>query len=314
MAKVLAMGDMLVEIMREEIGQGLDIPGRFLGPYPSGAPVIFAGALARLGMDTGFIGSVGNDDFGQLILDRLSKEGVEVSHVAVWENETTGVAFVAYFADGTRKFIYHVGDAAAGKITESQTEPIFLEQFDHLHVMGTALSINSDWQRAVMRAVQTIKRNGGKISFDPNLRPEMLQTESIKKICEAVLDLTDLFLPSEAEIRVFGDPQRLISQGLEAVAIKRGVQGSTIVTPLKKFDIPAFSVDEVDPTGAGDCFGAGFIKGYYEGWGWEKIGRFANAVGALSVTQRGPMEGAPAYQKAIQLMNTNNKPTVCKRM
>ncbi|MFQ5794003.1 MAG: sugar kinase [Candidatus Bipolaricaulia bacterium] len=284
------------------MGQDLKSPGIFMGPYPSGAPVIFAGALSKLGVNTSFIGSVGNDAFGKVILTKLKEDGVKTVKTKVWAEETTGVAFVAYFEDGSRKFIYHVSQAAAGKIGEEQIEARYLQRFNHLHVMGTALSINEDWQRAVYKAAQVIKNAGGKISFDPNLRPEMLEIESVKEICFSILDLTDIFLPGEQEISVFGDEDELLEKGIEVIAIKRGSRGSTIVTEKETIDIPPFEIQEVDPTGAGDCYDAGFIKGYYEGWDWKEMGRFANAVGALAVTQRGPMEGAPTFQETIEFI------------
>ena len=117
--RVLVMGDMLVEIMREEVGVSLKEKGRFLGPYPSGAPVIFAGCLANMGLYTSFVGSVGDDEFGEAILERLDRDGVDTDKVQVLEDETTGVAFVTYFVNGDRKFIFHAKNAAAGKVDEN---------------------------------------------------------------------------------------------------------------------------------------------------------------------------------------------------
>ena len=81
MTDILIMGEMLVEIMREKEGTQLYDQGVFLGPYPSGAPAICIDTAARLGCRTAIIGGVGKDDFGRCLLERLKKDGVDVSHV-----------------------------------------------------------------------------------------------------------------------------------------------------------------------------------------------------------------------------------------
>ncbi len=73
--------------------------------------------------------------------------------------------------------------------------------------------------------------------------------------------------------------------------LKRGRLGCTVYTPEGREDVPAFSVEEVDPTGAGDCFDAGFLCGRLEGRSLEESARLAAAVGALNTQAFGPMEG-----------------------
>lgn len=108
MAEIIVMGEMLVEIMREQENEELYEPGVFRGPFPSGAPAIFIDTAARLGCSTAIIGGVGKDDFGKNILDRLRKDGVDCSHVLESTERSTGVAFVTYYSDGSRKFIFHM--------------------------------------------------------------------------------------------------------------------------------------------------------------------------------------------------------------
>ncbi|MHB8065965.1 MAG: PfkB family carbohydrate kinase, partial [Ruminiclostridium sp.] len=102
------MGEVLVEIMRPNPDMQLNVAGQFLGPYPSGAPAIFIDTVSRLGHSAGIIGGVGNDDFGVCIVDRLKKDGVDCSHLMLKSGISTAVAFVTYFSDGSRKFIYHI--------------------------------------------------------------------------------------------------------------------------------------------------------------------------------------------------------------
>src|SRR5689334_23201855 len=114
---LLTFGEALVEVMRTGIDQPLDRPGAFIGPYPSGAPFIFAVQAARLGAEVGVIGAVGDDAFGKCMLDRLRTDGVDLRGVHRLKDYSTGVAFVSYKADGSRDFVFHARHAAAGHLS-----------------------------------------------------------------------------------------------------------------------------------------------------------------------------------------------------
>ncbi len=307
--EVVSVGELLVEVMREKVDQPLNTVGNFVGPFPSGAPAIFADAVAKLGVQSGIIGSVGEDDFGKLILERLRQDGVDTTYTRSLKDYTTGVAFVTYFSDGSRKFIYHLSRAASGKISLNQVNKGYLSGVKYLHIMGSSLSVNEQWQRACYKAVEIVKRGGGKISFDPNLRPELLSVEKIRQICQPVLSACQLLLPSEDEAKMLTDTKdsltackKLLNSGPKIVILKRGAKGSVVLTPDERIEVPSFKVKEVDPTGAGDCFDAGVVVGMLRGWDLKKIAKFANAVGALTVTKKGPMEGTPSLKQVNYLL------------
>jgi len=96
MRKVGIVGEILVEIMAVEPGEGFRSPIALVGPFPSGAPAIFIDQMARFGHPCGLVGCVGEDDFGQLNIDRLRADGVDVSAIRVHERAATGSAFVRY--------------------------------------------------------------------------------------------------------------------------------------------------------------------------------------------------------------------------
>jgi len=307
--QVVSMGELLVEIMREKVDEPLGVKGTFVGPFPSGAPAIFIDAVARLGLSCGFIGSIGKDDFGKLIVERLRKDGVDTTYIQSLDAYTTGVAFVTYFGDGTRQFIYHISRAASGRIGEEQLDRDYLSGINYLHIMGSTLSINDSWREFCYKAVKIVRGSGGKISFDPNLRPELLAIEKIRKISEPILSSCEVVLPSGEEVRILTGMEdtdkaceRLLERGPKIIALKQGKKGSSIYTAEEKLKIPSFSVSEKDPTGAGDCFDAGFIAGLLKGWSLKEVARFANAVGALAVTKKGPMEGAPLLKEVEKML------------
>ncbi len=101
--EIIAIGEALVEVMRTRLDDPLDKASEFVGPFPSGAPAIFADQAARLGHRVGFIGAVGDDDFGACQLDRLRDDGLDVSLCPRLPDRATGVAFVTYFSDGSRR-------------------------------------------------------------------------------------------------------------------------------------------------------------------------------------------------------------------
>ena len=303
---VITIGECLVEIMRDKRDVPHSVPGTYLGPYPSGAPAIFADACARLGLKVGIIGAVGKDDFGKLLLDRLKGDGVDVSKMKVLEDNTTGVAFVTYFSSGSRQFIYHIKHAAAGQIFPEDVDPDYVRGSRLLHLMGSSLSINENCREACYKAVEIAKSHGGVITFDPNLRPELLDISTIRRICRPVLEVAKVVLPSGVEAEALtgsSDPieagKKLLEYGPEIAVIKLGEKGSIAITRDDVVEMPAIKVKEVDPTGAGDVYDAAFVYGLLNNWPVEKILKFANAAGAIKVTRFGPMEG-PVSRREIE--------------
>jgi len=297
-AEVIAIGELLVEIMRTRVDSPLDRPDDFVGPFPSGAPAIFADQVARLGHSVGFVGTVGQDDFGKCLLDRFAADGVDASYVTQIGDVATGVAFVTYFSDGRRQFIFHIGNAAAGQMPAPDADLFAGAKW--LHICGSSLSAGEEMREACYEAARLAENAGCLIAFDPNLRPELLGGEdALRRVCAPILDVATLVLPSGEEAQILtgtSDPQAacqaLVGGGAQYVALKRGAAGCTIFTADSIVSISGFSIDVVDPTGAGDCFDAGFVVGLIEQLPLEEVGRLANACGALATTAKGPMEGA----------------------
>ncbi|MBO3803426.1 MAG: sugar kinase [Candidatus Brockarchaeota archaeon] len=310
MPEIIALGESLVEIMRRK-GVPFTKQDVFLGPYPSGAPAIFADAAARLGASTGLISVVGQDDFGLVVKERLRRDGVDTRHVRVARGFPTGVAFVTYERDGSRKFIFHLKHAAAGQLCAADVKAEYFRKAKFLHVMGSTLFIGDGARKACMEAVRIAERAGVKISFDPNLRPELASLKEIRRACEPVLRRAHVVLPSGEEAKILtgeDDPleacRKLLRLGPGIVALKRGRFGSTVLTEEvgEGTHVAAFKVKEVDPTGAGDSYDAGFVTGLLRGHSLKRAATLANAVGALSVTKFGPMEGCPNLSEVSRFM------------
>jgi sugar/nucleoside kinase (ribokinase family) len=307
MAEILSIGNMLVEIMRSGLDMPLDQPGTFIGPFPSGDTPIYIDTAARLGHHAGFIGVIGPDDFGRCLIERFQRDGVDIAGVHTLPGYTTGVAFVAYFSGGHRRFIYHWRHAAAGQLAPEHVQPSFFQDCRWLHLTGCNIAVSESAREACLKAMSLVPA-GAKVSFDANVRPEILTVDQIKQLVQPVLERADVILPSLTEAAMLtGKPsddegcQFWAAQG-KIVVLKMGADGCRIYQRDQVITVPGFSVKEVDPTGAGDSFCAAFTVALLEGMDYQQAGRFANAVGALAVTQQGPMEGAPTRQEVEEFL------------
>jgi sugar/nucleoside kinase (ribokinase family) len=312
MAEVWTMGELLVEVMRPRRGMKLSETGDFLGPYPSGATAIFIDTVARLGHSAAIISGVGDDDFGRCLLDRFARDGVNADRVLVVPNKATGVAFVTYFEDGSRRFLYHWDNTPAVMARTPDPGPIDNPKF--FHVMGCARMPNEEFRSSVFETAKMFAAKGAKVSFDPNIRFELLGGRSPREILGPILDECSILFPGERELQLLtgeNDTERAVKKAMkgpkmELVVLKRGSRGATVYSGGGRIEVPAYVVKEVDPTGAGDCFDAGFVCGLLEGRSLTEAAEMAAAAGALDAAAFGPMEGdiSPATVRAIRERRT----------
>lgn len=297
MTDLVIMGEMLVEIMREKENAELYEAETFRGPYPSGAPAICIDAAARLGCKTALIGGVGKDDFGKCLLDRLKKDGVDVSHILESETCSTGCAFVTYFEDGSRKFIFHMGNTPA--VWAKAPEEGVFEGVKYMHIMGCSLMADKTFAGEILKTMHQFAAGGTKISFDPNIRKELFTDESITAVIEDVMQRTSIFLPGKEELlMVTGETEVEAAvkkcfayPNMEVLVLKNGSKGSLLYTKDGVQEVGVYKVEQKDATGAGDCFDGAFLAGLIQGRSLIDAARMGAAAGALNAAAFGPMEG-----------------------
>lgn len=297
MAQIVTIGEILVEFMATEVGQTFLEPGLFAGPYPSGAPAIFADQAGRMGASVAIVACVGSDPFGALNIERLRGSGVDVSAIRVLPGAVTGSAFVAYRGDGSRDFVFNIEASAAGRLAADRLDPDLFQGCRCFHVMGSSL-LAPGVTAAVRRGRSLAQAAGALFSFDPNVRKELLDLPGVAATLGEMLAACDLALPSEADLGHFFPglsdleaAERLVAAGRRMVVVKRGARGCLYLDAERRLELPAFPAREVDPTGAGDCFGGTFVAGLVLGLPVERALELATAAGALAVAQRGPMAG-----------------------
>ena len=311
MYDIITIGEILVEVLTEKIDQKFDEPGRLLGPYPSGAPAIAIDQAGRMGCKAAIIAKVGKDDFGKLNLNRLSSSGVDISKVIQTEQNTTGTAFVTYFENGERQFIFHFTHAACGELNPSDVNEDTIINSKYLHIMGCSITGSKSMGLAIMKAVQLAKINGVKISFDPNIRPELLSGE-IMGYYREIIDCCDVLLTGRSELKIlFSNPitaiEHLLKQKDRIVVIKDGSKGTELHSRNESFRMATYPASEVDPTGAGDCFDATFLSMVCQNSDLKTAVSYANAAGSLAVQKRGPMEGN-SFKHDLEKFINNQQP------
>ncbi len=309
MKKIVVIGEVLVEIMADNAGDGFKGPIALTGPYPSGAPAIFIDQVARMGQPCAIVSTVGNDDFGRVNTDRLKADGVDISAISIDPDRPTGSAFVRYRANGSRDFVFNIKHSACGAIHRNDETEKVLASADHLHIMGSCLS-SGDYVDVNLRTARDVKARGGTVSFDPNLRKEILASADITSIVKEILSTTDLYLPSGDEILLLTDAAnaeqaagQLFQLGIQAIAHKLGATGACYYDQSQTRFVKAFPAQEVDPTGAGDCFGGAFTALWLRNEEPQRALTLAAAAGARAVSVRGPMEGTSHLKELERFMD-----------
>ena len=313
MAEIITMGELLVEIMRPSEDIPLYKSDYFRGPFPSGAPGIFISTAARLGHSTAIISGVGRDDFGENILQRLKLDGVDITRVLISDKGNTGIAFVTYFADGERKYLFYMDNSPCimAKAPENMTG---FEDTKFMHVMGCSLMADINFAGEILKTVNMMRDNGVKISFDPNVRLEMLRDKSVLNMLQEVFNKSSILMPGVSELKMFTGEEDINAAikkvfenpTLEILVLKNGSKGSEIYT-RKGLEVsqPIYKVIQEDATGAGDSYDAAFICGIAEGKSLAESAKMGAAAGALNAAAFGPMEGKITTEAIKQMINNN---------
>ena len=297
---IASVGELLVEFVCDTKGGHHLAPARYLGPFPSGAPGIFIDQAARMGVGAIFAGAVGDDAFGQLIRTRLVADGVDDRLIRTVPGEVTGSAFVSYNDDGSREFVFNIARSAAAHFPDGEGAALAMltAGVSLIHVSGSALG-DAGMRRRIVDLVGRLTAQGVALSFDPNIRPEVMRDAGYLATVRDLVALAALVLPSDddADLLFPGEAfatyaRRLIAGGAQAVVLKRGASGCIgMGRDLVATDLAGHRVSVVDPTGAGDCFCATFAALHAMGMPLPQALRRANAAGALAVQRLGPMEG-----------------------
>jgi len=266
---------------------------RETGRFPGGVTANFVVGFARLGGKPGFIGGVGNDSYGEYLVNVLRSEGVDVSMVKMYENKSTAINFIIVDAEGN-KVIYQ-----DPLLRDNVPDPDYItEELRRYIVSAKALHTTAIKLSTSIEASKIAKANGLTVSLD--LEKHVVDAYGLEGL-KPMLKLTDILMPNKLGIRTLTGKENLLEAaedimkyGPKMVVITLGEKGSMVVTRDKVVKVKAFKINPVDTTGAGDAFNAAFIYAHViKGLSIEESSIVANAAAALKCLKLGAQTGMP---------------------
>jgi sugar/nucleoside kinase (ribokinase family) len=309
MPEILTIGEILVDMIPEQIGDYIEV--KTFQKCFGGAPFNTAIGAARLGAKVGAICAVGDDSFGRFLLHTLQENGVDTSGIVI-KHARTSLAFVLRARKGEREFFFYRKpwvETADTLLSPSDLNPSCFEGVRILHYSGVALS-HRPCRDAVEKAIKLAKKKGAKIAFDPNLRKDLWENpEELRKTYDRAMRKADiLFLAREEAEWFFGSSnpedveERVRRYQPEFLCLKLGGDGCYVSSKGQRVRKNAFKVPVRDTTGAGDAWAAGFEVGLLRGLGLNECAVVANAVAALCVTKIGAITSLPTLAEVRKFL------------
>ena len=315
MIDVVALGEVLIDFA----SRGTDAGGYpLMQALPGGAPANFLAALTKYGKSTAFLGKVGDDTFGHLLLGTVKNAGIETRGIVVDPTVFTTLAFVTFDASGDRSFSFARKPGADTRLTWEEIDRSLIDEARVFH-FGT-LSLTNDPARTATQKCLAYARSQGKlITCDPNLRkplwpseeaareqiPWSLQQADVVKISDDEVDFLWSCTPEE------GADKLLQEFGVSLAMVTLGPKGCLLKTAGASCQVTSPKVSPVDTTGAGDIFGGSAVYRLLE---LEKpisqltaedlrdIGAYASTAASLSTETPGGIPSIPEKAAVLQAM------------
>jgi len=320
MGNLLSIGEVLIDFIPQQKGAALkDVISfeRVMG----GAPANVAVTVAKLGGNASVITKLGEDAFGDFLLDQLVRYGVNTAKISRTKDANTGLAFVSLREDGERDFSFYRNPSADLLLKDTEIDENWFSQGDILHFCSVDL-VESPMKQAHIKAIQSATVRGGIISFDPNVRlPLWNSSQECRNTILEFIPMSHIVKVSDEELEFItgiADEQKAIASfftgKVKLVVFTKGSQGADIYVQNNKYSSIGYSVQVEDTTGAGDAFIGGFlyqllsrdvnqdtlentVKDFH-----KDILAFANASGALTTTGKGAISAIPTKEEIFQLI------------
>lgn len=265
----------LVATVERLPGPGETVPGNSYAEYPGGKGLNQVVAAARSGATTAFVGAVGHDNAGEMLLGVLHDDGIGTRYLHA-VSEPTGRALIFVSDEGENSIVVVAGANDTVRADEVPSARVYLAQ----------LEVPVD---AIERAFTVARAAGATTVLNP---------APVKPVPDSVLALCDILTPNEHEVELLGGVERLLSLGARAVIVTQGARGASLHTADGVVHVEPFVVSPVDTTGAGDCFSGALCARLATGDDLSTAMRFAAAAAALSTMVPGAVPSMP-YRSAI---------------
>lgn len=277
----------------------------------AGAESNLAIGMAKLGHHAAWISRLGKDEIGQLVLNSIRAEGVDMSAVVFDPDHRTGI-MIKEMSAGETSVHYYRENSAASHLSPSDLDEEFFRGVKIVHLTGITPVLSDSCRDTVVRAMDIAEKVGAKISFDPNIRRKLWKGRDLVPFIRELTERSDIVLIGLDEAEALFDtnmPEEifdaLILNGrATAVAIKNGADGAWVADKETRRHISPIDCRCVEPVGAGDGFNAGFLSGILEGADIELCGRMGNIAGGLATQVSGDFEGYPSPEKMKAMLTS----------
>ncbi len=310
MKPIICLGILVADVVGRPVSE-IPAPGRLtlvedMGLYTGGCAVNTATALARLGLPVEVIGKVGTDAFGDFVIQAMTRRGISAGGIKRDANAGTSATMVMVGPDGERRFIHYIGANARLSLADIDLQQVGRASI--LHIAGALVLPGMDGEPTAQLLQQA--RRAGVTTFMDTVWDATGRWMELLKPCLPHLDYFIPSLPEAVALTGQEDPyaaaRALLDEGVGTVGIKMDVHGCLVLTQKgEHIRMPAYQVQAIDSTGAGDAFAAGFIAGVWFGWPLVQVARFANALGALCVTGVGASGGVLPLEETREFMKNN---------
>ena len=317
MPKALCIGELLIDFVSTTPDVTLtDAPG--FVKAPGGAPANVAVGLARLGIDTGFIGKVGADPFGYFLTKTLQQNNVDTSYLVAGEESRTTLAFVATRSDGKKDITFYRHPGADIQLSPDEIDENYIISAELFHYGSVSLS-HSPTREATLKAIQCASSAGSLISYDPNLRLMLWDNvDEAKHWIWEVMPFADVVKISEEEWEfITGDGElpngikKILDLGVKLLVVTLGERGCYYTNGTIEGSIEGIAAKVVDTLGAGDAYVAAMLSKLIQHKDLSNINRhqlyhimqYANAAGALATQKVGVIPSLPTHTEIEQFLS-----------
>ena len=300
--RVLTLGETMV-LFEGVSGAGL-VPGEAFTLRVAGAETNFAIALRRLGLEVEWISRLGRDPFGDLVLETLRSEGIDIGRVAR-DDAPTG-AFFKWREAGENRVLYRRTGAAASLLAPGDIPDEALDAASLVHLSGITLALSESARETVVDVAARARARGKVVTFDPNYRPLLWRDPAAAAdAMAAVLPAVDWVLCGLDEASLLfevADPDRLRAAvraaGAGDLAVRVGARGAIVWEAGTAIEIRPRRLEQVvDEIGAGDGFDAGFAVGLLNGLRPSACAHAGNVIAAHALRGTGDWETFPSLEE-----------------
>ena len=310
MTDIITLGELLIDLTQR--GSDENGNGEFTA-YPGGAPANVAVAASRLGASTGFIGKVGDDAFGRSLADTLKKDNVDVRGLYYDDYQPTTMAIVSVDESGERDFSFYRKPGADTQLTVDEAVGALSADLPKILHVGSLSMTTSPGKEACEEAVKYAKENGSVISYDPNYRAALWDSEEHAiEMMKVLLPYADILKVSDEEMVMltgtddFEEGSRILAEyGCGLVMVTLGSDGVFVRMGSHTATVPGFSVEVADTNGAGDTFLGAMLMQIAKGvTGTEDVWkqlldmvRYANKAASLTCSRHGAIPAMPTLSE-----------------